>query len=94
MNKGVIDWLSNEAMLRQVYHDHKENMAWVATVLYLTAAISVGFMIRTHIASYSKALVIILFLIVTICAAGFIYWQFSKRLRAAQTVEALELAEF
>jgi len=81
----VINWLTSEAMRNTTYHNHKENMAWVATALYLTGSIAGGFTLNNT----NDYLAIILFILISFGAFFFVNWQFCKRWLAAAKVEAL-----
>jgi hypothetical protein len=85
----IINWLNIEATRIQNYHDHKENMAWVATVLYITGAITTAFYFNTITVSTDKIIAIILLMFVSIGAVSFVNWQFRNRWKAAIKVECL-----
>ena len=86
---NVINWISNETMRNTVYHNHKENMAWVATALYISGAITLGLYINGSCSFGDKTAVLLVALVVTACAGAFIKWQFDKRRLAAYRVSGL-----
>ena len=86
---NTISWLNNEIMRTTVYHNHKENMAWVATALYISGAITLGSYINGSCSFGDKTAVLLVALVVTTCAGAFIKWQFKKRRVAAHRVRGL-----
>ena len=88
-NQEILDWISNETMRNQVYHDHKENMAWVATALYISGAFILGWQFRDINACWQKAIVIIIAVIITGLVYWFVCWQFNNRGLAASRVKKL-----
>lgn len=83
---NVINWINNEIMRNQVYHNHKENMAWVATAFYITGAIILGIHLNN---CDNKLIASIVALVVTGLAMWFVCWQFGKRQVAARRVKGL-----
>lgn len=88
MNNSLITWLNNEIIRNQHYHNHKETMAWLATVLYLTGTITLSSKIN-GLSSCDKTLAIILFILTSVGAYSFISWQFDNRWKAARKIAAL-----
>ncbi len=86
----IINWLNNEVMRLQVYHNHKETMAWVATALYVSGAFTLGwYFIDKDINCCQRYIVIIAGVVITGLAYWFVCWQFSNRRDAASKVRRL-----
>lgn len=84
-----IDFIVSEISRNQTYHNHKENMAWFATVLYVTGSLGAGWAIqgRDHWPWIAPTLVI--WVVLTGLAAWFVCWQFNNRMIAANRVTKL-----
>ena len=76
---NTISWLNDETMRNTVYHNHKENMAWVATALYLTGAFTLGWHLKDIADSCEKTIASLAALSITGLAVWFVCWQFKKR---------------
>jgi hypothetical protein len=88
MDIETLNWINNETMRNQEYHNHKENMSWVATVLYTSSAFLLGSQLK-GVESWKLALGIIMWVVVTGLAYFFVYWQFKHRKIAAERVRSL-----
>ena len=87
-----VSFLINERNSEQNYHNHKENMAWVATYLYLFAIASVTYYLGVSkdvkfMIGYSIVSIIATFLFFV-----FIYVQFRLRWHAANVIAGLTKA--
>ena len=81
--------------LNEAYHDKKEEMAWIATTIYLTfSVVTLGWMIGKHppvvFSCLEKSLIAGLFGIIYLCAIRFISFQFYRRWVAVYLTPALE----
>lgn len=84
-----MSFVNSEIMRNQVYHNHKENMAWVATSLYISGALIFGWNLNDIVFCCQKAIVIIVALSITGLAFCFVCWQFNNRKIAASRVKEL-----
>ena len=94
MNRAeMVSWLNNEVMRNQVYHNHKENMAWGATALYVTGAIALGATLGSAKVLGSEGcnrlVVLILAVVASVIAVFFVQWQFNQRRKASCMVDKL-----
>lgn len=85
----LIDWLNSETIRNQIYHDHKENMAWVATAIYITGMIALGIQFNYIVDFNDKLIALILAVIATVSSLWFVYWQFDRRRIAHQRIKGL-----
>ena len=86
---NTIHWINNEIMRNTVYHNHKENMAWVATALYISGALTLGWHLKDIVNCSEKVVASLVALAVTGLAVWFVCWQFGKRNIAARRVKGL-----
>ncbi len=82
----LLQWLVSEIKRSSDYHDHKENMAWVSTVFYMSGTL---FLARLDIdlIRYGKILVFILIIVLYLLMLGFLSFQFRNRRIAAKRVQ-------
>jgi hypothetical protein len=93
MNNNI-SFLNSEIMRNQVYHNHKENMAWVATALYVSGSFILGLQLQGIVCGWQKAIAIVIASVITGLAVYFVCWQFKNRRIAASRVKRLiEIAE-
>jgi hypothetical protein len=85
----VVNWINNEVMRNTVYHNHKENMAWVATALFVTGSIKIGNVLSSITKCCDRIIASVLFFGFAMCAVWFICWQFKNRFVAKRKVEGL-----
>jgi hypothetical protein len=89
-NKEILDWLHNETIRNQEYHDHKENMMWVCFALFLSGFGALFLWLNGHdVQIGSKSLWIIGIIFLTLITILFILWQFQNRNIAGNKVETL-----
>lgn len=86
------NWISSEIEAYEVYHSHKENMAWVATALYVPGIISLGYITDGICGSrVADGVATLLLLLVTILVYLFVSMQFTMRWVAADIQAGLML---
>lgn len=85
-----VTWLISERTAEATYHNHKENMAWVATYLYVFAVFTVTYYVWNL--EHLQPFYTIISLLVTSCFFLFIYTQFMRRWEAAEKIEGLTKA--
>jgi hypothetical protein len=78
-----IQWMTAEIQLINTYHDHKEKMAWTATVFYVPAAVILGYTAANHLGNIAKLALSVLILIACVMTTMFVNMQFRKRWIAA-----------
>jgi len=71
------------------YHNHKETMAWVATVFYVPSIIVAGFKVRDIVPCWQQLLVFTGIIAVSILVWLFVRMQFDRREYANYTVLGL-----
>ncbi len=77
MNKdSIINWINNEIMRNQVYHDHKETMMWVATAFHVSGVITLGFLLRENGDCVVKITATTFAVVATVLMMIFVHWQF------------------
>jgi len=81
-------WLMHEMNCYGTYHDHKENMAWLATAFYVTGIISIAFASRRIIDEHCirQTISCVFTVVAAMLALCFICWQFRERRMAANNV--------
>jgi len=84
-----MSFITSELMRTQVYHNHKENMAWVATALYISGMLIIGLRLNGISLCYQKVLIIVAALAITGLAFWFVCWQFGNRKRADSRARCL-----
>ena len=92
MNKDqIIEWLNNEVMRNQIYHDHKENMMWASFALFLSGAVATMLWLNGVVAIINKDWLISGILIATLITIVFVLWQFVNRVKAGNKIDAIIL---
>jgi len=88
-----MNFINSELMRNAVYHNHKENMAWVATALYISGAFILGFNLDCAI-DWQKATTIFGAIVITLLTFLFVDWQFDKRsIAVSRGKRLLEIAK-
>jgi hypothetical protein len=94
-SEKYLSFLTTALQTQGNYHNHKENMAWVATALYVPSIIALGYFIESKIHDENIALscwqFLLIFLILAIFAVLvfiFVYRQFKLRSKAADYFDA------
>ena len=64
-------------------------MAWVATALYISGALVLGFNLECAVPWWQKVIAIVIAILITVIAVRFINWQFDKRLIAFERTKLL-----
>jgi len=82
-------WLISEIERNQVYHNHKETMAWAATAFYIPAIIALAFNMPKTTTCWVLTIVTVLFLVGGASVSCFVRFQFRNRWRAADRVWGL-----
>lgn len=88
INDKYLQWLINELNVRNNYHHHKENMAWVVTALFVPGIIGLSHFVFGGYPEY-RPWSIIFIVLMTICVALFVYKQFERRSDAADTIAVM-----
>lgn len=86
---NVINWINNEIMRNQIYHDHKESMIWASFSLYLSGAVALILWLNNTNANLNKCGLITGIIIATATAVIYIFWQWFNRELAGGKVEGL-----
>ena len=77
------------------YHHHKENMAWVATALYVAGMIGLcSYASKATLEWYDSLIITILLLIICYISVLFVYYQLKNKAIAADMVAACSILIF
>ena len=85
---AYIHWLTSEIHSITIYHNHKENMAWLATVLYIGGA-PTSALYTSPSAPLQRWVLVVLVLILTVMIGLFVRTQFRNRAIASDIINAL-----
>jgi hypothetical protein len=84
----LLQWLSGESQRNTEYHNHKENMAWAATVFYIAGTISIG-RFASDASRGPKIIIFFLMFLALIVFVPFLIFQFRNRRLAAKRAQTL-----
>ena len=88
-------WLAFEIDFNERYHNHKETMAWVATALYVSGIIVLGYKAGDIFKSFGWAVgTTVLVLLVACLIFCFVKMHFDMRWYAADAVHVLDVFFF
>ena len=84
----LLQWLSGESRRNTEYHNHKENMAWVATVFYIAGTISIG-RFASDASRGPKIIIFFLMFLAFVVFFLFLWFQFRYRRLVAKRAQTL-----
>jgi len=82
-----LHWLISELNVRNNYHHHKENMAWVITALFVPGIITLGFVLKD--AGQTSCYIVLVQIVFAALVCAFVIRQFQLRSGAADTIAAI-----
>ena len=91
--KELLQWLANENQRISEYHNHKENMAWAATVFYISGTLFLGGF-GNELTRNAKVFIFFALILSFIVFVPFLIFQFSYRRLAAKRSQSLLEASF
>ena len=85
-----IEWMTSEIETINTYHDHKEKMAWTATVFYVPATVILGYTAAGRLDDIAKLVLSIVILVASVMTTMFVNMQFRMRWNAADIERGLK----
>ena len=89
MASDLQQWLIQEALRNQAYHNHKETMAWTATAFYIPGIIALGYKIPKISECWLLLVASVLLIGVGVLVGFFVHFQFYNRWIATDRVAGL-----